>query len=121
MPCRAAHRPPAHHHRKQEARLDGRRQDRARAKELLEDVAPRETGRDKMVGRQRLGGLAAWGWELLGTGGIDACCGALGAQERGAGPGWAAQPGAASGLDGSPVQGLEATRPRDATPPRMRR
>ncbi|PNW81664.1 hypothetical protein CHLRE_06g255250v5 [Chlamydomonas reinhardtii] len=34
---------------KQEARLDGRRQDRARAKELLEDVAPRETGRDKMV------------------------------------------------------------------------
>ncbi|KAG2429302.1 hypothetical protein HXX76_011070 [Chlamydomonas incerta] len=34
---------------KQDARLEGRRQDRTRAKELLEDIAPKETGRDKMV------------------------------------------------------------------------
>ncbi|GLI71714.1 hypothetical protein VaNZ11_017012 [Volvox africanus] len=31
------------------ARQESRRQDRARARELLEEVAPRETGRDKMV------------------------------------------------------------------------
>ncbi|GIL85849.1 hypothetical protein Vretimale_8885 [Volvox reticuliferus] len=31
------------------ARQESRRQDRARARELLEDVAPRETGRDKLV------------------------------------------------------------------------
>ncbi|KAG2437588.1 hypothetical protein HYH02_011228 [Chlamydomonas schloesseri] len=34
---------------KQDARLDGRRKDRALAKELLEDIAPKETGRDKLV------------------------------------------------------------------------
>lgn len=37
------------HHRQAGARQDERRQDRARAKEFLEDIAPRETGRDKMV------------------------------------------------------------------------
>ncbi len=37
-------------HRKQDARLEGRRKDRAFAKELLEDVAPKQTGRDKLVG-----------------------------------------------------------------------